>query len=60
MTTIKYGSIKIDRLQSSSGLFIGKNDQKRRTNQSTMNEGFGKISGNCNNVNANIGIVKKQ
>ena len=58
MTMIKYGSLKIGNLSSSSGLFIGTNVLKGRKNQTWTNEGFGSIKGH-NNVNVNTGMLKK-
>lgn len=59
MTSIKYSSLKIDKIQSSSGLFVGTNIQKGRTNEIIINEGFGEIKGKKNKVKGNVGILKK-
>ena len=59
MTSIKYKSIKIDKIQESSGLFIGTNIQKGRIQESIINEGFGTIKGKKNKVKGNVGVVKK-
>lgn len=59
MTSIKYGSLKIDQIKTSSGLFIGTNIQKGRKNETIINEGFGTIIGSQHKVNDNTGILKK-
>jgi hypothetical protein len=59
MTSIKYGSLKIEKISSSSGLFIGTNIQKGRKSETLTNEGFGTIKGIQNNVKTNTGILKK-
>lgn len=59
MTSIKYGSLKINQLSASSGLFIGTNIQKGRKSKEIINEGFGTVKGQKNKVEANAGLVAK-
>lgn len=59
MTSIKYGSLKIDNIKNSSGLFMGTNIIKGRKNEDRINEGFGTIKGNKNNLKLNAGVIKK-
>ncbi|OCA85081.1 hypothetical protein [Pseudobacillus wudalianchiensis] len=59
MTSIKYGSLKINQITSSSGLFVGTNIQKGRKSKAELNEGFGTIRGRHNKVEANSGVVAK-
>ncbi|WP_053360800.1 hypothetical protein [Bacillus sp. FJAT-27251] len=60
MTSIKYGSLKIDALTASSGLFIGTNIHKGRKSQSSINEGFGTVKGKQNKVRGNTSMMKKK
>ncbi|WP_053365140.1 hypothetical protein [Bacillus sp. FJAT-27245] len=45
MTVIRYNGLKIGRIHSSSGLFIGTNIQNGRISKTEVNEGFGSIRG---------------
>ncbi|RDU36052.1 hypothetical protein DRW41_15810 [Neobacillus piezotolerans] len=45
MTTIRYKELKINRIHSSSGLFLGTNIQNGRVSRIEVNEGFGAIKG---------------
>jgi hypothetical protein len=54
MTSIKYGSLKINKITHSSGLYIGTNILKGRKNEAIINEGFGTIKGNQNKVTGNF------
>ncbi|WP_409273709.1 hypothetical protein V1499_03075 [Neobacillus sp. SCS-31] len=45
MTAIRYKGMKIGRIHSSSGLFIGTNIQTGRISKTEVNEGFGSIRG---------------
>ncbi|WP_026692309.1 hypothetical protein [Peribacillus kribbensis] len=60
MSTIKYHTLRIDTMNSSSGFFAGANIQKGRQSQSFINEGFGTIKGQHNKVNISTGTVKKK
>lgn len=59
MTSIKYGSLKIDKIQTLSGLFVGTNIQKCRKSGNVVYDGFGRVAGNHNKVKANTGKVRK-
>lgn len=59
MTSIKYGSLKINELNNSSGLFVGTNIIKGRKNEAVVNEGFGTIKGKKNKVQSNAGFIEK-
>ncbi|WP_423798245.1 hypothetical protein [Neobacillus sp. SAB-20_R2A] len=58
MTSIKYGSLKINDIRDSSGLLVGTNIIKGRKNEVVVNEGFGTIKGN-NKVKSNAGVIEK-
>lgn len=45
MATIHYKGLKINRIHSSSGLFLGTNIQNGRVSRTEVNEGFGSIRG---------------
>ncbi|OCA85900.1 hypothetical protein A8F94_13695 [Bacillus sp. FJAT-27225] len=53
MTLIRYKGLKINRIQSSSGLFIGTNIQNGRISRNEINEGFGSINGPGSKVSNN-------
>ena len=59
MTSIKYGSSRIDKIRSLSGLFVGTNIQKCRKSGNVVYDGFGSVTGNHNIVKANTGKVRK-
>lgn len=59
MTSIKYGTLKIDHIRDASGFFIGTNVQIGRTSETILNEGFGTIKGKNNKVANNKGTLKK-
>ncbi|MCQ6280778.1 hypothetical protein [Bacillus sp. EB600] len=60
MTSIKYGSLKIDNIKNTSGLFVGTNILKGRKNEVVTNEGFGTVKGNHNNLKSNAGVIEKR
>ncbi|MEK5213814.1 hypothetical protein NYE56_20640 [Bacillus sp. FSL R5-0603] len=59
MASIKYGSLRVNHLRNSSGLFVGTNVQKGRKSETFINEGFGAIKGKHNKIKGNAGAVEK-
>ncbi|WP_059172534.1 hypothetical protein [Bacillus sp. FJAT-27445] len=53
MTVIRYSGLKINRIHSSSGLFLGTNIQDGRISKTEINEGFGSIKGKGSKVDNN-------
>ncbi|KKB75516.1 MULTISPECIES: hypothetical protein [Bacillus] len=60
MTSIKYGSLKVNAIRNSSGIFVGTNMLKGRKSESFIREGFGSVRGKHNKVRENKGVVVKR
>lgn len=58
MTLIRYDHLKINKIFSSSGLFVGTNMQNGRVNTNIINEGFGSIKGKNSKVQNNNSIFQ--
>lgn len=57
MVRIKLSDIKIDRISQSSGIFTGRNMPYQWRHQTKVNEGFGHIFKENNNINYSVQIV---
>lgn len=58
MTNIHYQSIKVNKIQNSSGLFYGVNIQYKWNHKSRISDGFGKIVGDSNKISNNTTVAK--
>ncbi|AYE51632.1 hypothetical protein ABEW33_16100 [Priestia megaterium] len=58
MTNIHYQSIKVNKIQNSSGLFYGVNIQYKWNHKSRISDGFGKIIGDSNKISNNTTVAK--
>ena len=58
MVNIEYHSIKVNRIQNSSGLFYGVNMQYKWNHKGRISDGFGRVIGDSNKISNNTTIVK--
>ncbi len=58
MSNIHYHSIKVNKIQNSSGLFYGVNIQYKWSHKSQISDGFGKIVGHSNKILNNTTVAK--
>lgn len=58
MTNIHYQSIKVNKIQNSSGLFYGVSIQYKWNHKSQISDGFGKIVGDSNKILNNTTVTK--
>ncbi|MFC3885557.1 hypothetical protein ACFOU2_19615 [Bacillus songklensis] len=58
MVNIQYHSIKVNKVQNSSGLFYGVNIQYKWSNKGRISDGFGRVMGHSNKILNNTTIVK--
>lgn len=58
MSNIHYHSIKVNKIQNSSGLFYGVNIQYKWSHKSRISDGFGKVVGDSNKILNNTTVAK--
>lgn len=58
MANIHYHSIKVNKIQNSSGLFYGVNIQYKWNHKSRISDGFGKVVGDSNKILNNTTVTK--
>ncbi len=58
MVNIQYHSIKVNKIQNSSGLFYGVNIQYKWNNKCQNSDGFGRVMGDSNKILNNTTIVR--
>lgn len=58
MVNIRYQSIKVNRIQNSSGLFYGMNIQYKWHHKGRISDGFGRVIGHSNKILNNTTVVK--
>mgnify|MGYP001199995623 CR=1 FL=1 len=59
MAKIRFHSLEIGVIRSSSGLFSGVNIQRRWRHYSRSSDGFGTVDGNENRISRNVAIVNQ-